>query len=151
MAERERILKASAPASAGFITMTRGEGDPQVFRRSTVRATRPHRGCELIRMLLLYACFVQASRPQHKQEEPQTKGKGQVDWVWCKAEQPAATGTVAPYYSLEVERDVYSREAMRLAHTPCAETGEWPSDHALEGYTLTVTNALLGEREEDDA
>ena len=85
----------------------------------------------------------QASRPKHKQEEPQTKGKGQVDWVWCKAEQPTATdaGGAAPYCTAELERDPYTREAMRLAHTPCAETNEWPSDHALEGYTLTVTKS----------
>mmetsp|Transcript_6009 Transcript_6009/g.14353 ORF Transcript_6009/g.14353 Transcript_6009/m.14353 type:complete len:296 (+) Transcript_6009:11-898(+) len=58
------------------------------------------------------------SRPDHKQGDDQTSGKGKVDWIFVKG------GTV--------EYDDVCVRAVVQSHVACPETFQWPSDHGLE-------------------
>ena len=70
------------------------------------------------------------SRPPHKMTSDQSSGKGKIDYVLVR---PPKGGAVV------FERDEASRRAMALAHGPCDETGQWPSDHDIEAVSLTVS------------
>eukprot|EP01045_Picozoa_sp_COSAG04_P014300 COSAG04_NODE_1062_length_8500_cov_11.838353_3_plen_166_part_00 len=70
------------------------------------------------------------SRPPHKMTSDQSSGKGKIDYVLVRPPKVAA---------VLFERDEASRRAIALAHGPCDETGQWPSDHDIEAVSLTVS------------
>ena len=63
------------------------------------------------------------SRPPHKQDPAQnSSGKGKVDWLFVSG---------AP-----LGHDAATEAAILRSHAPCAETGEWPSDHGIEAVAI---------------
>merc|ERR1712160_101122 len=76
---------------------------------------------------LMRGDWLRFSRPANKQEEGQSSGKGKIDWIFVRPSQQ---------YSLEFVRDPASKTAMEESHRPCAATGEWPSDHGVEAFSV---------------
>mmetsp|Transcript_31644 Transcript_31644/g.58139 ORF Transcript_31644/g.58139 Transcript_31644/m.58139 type:complete len:332 (-) Transcript_31644:10-1005(-) len=77
------------------------------------------------------AGLAQLSRPAHKQAEGQTSGKGKIDYIWVRA---------TPDLDVDLFLDHASRQAVQDSHRECAETGQWPSDHGIEAFSLRVSS-----------
>ena len=73
-------------------------------------------------------------RPPHTLAQDQKSGKGKVDYVLVR---PPKSGSVL------FERDEGSKKAMVLAHGPCEETGQWPSDHDIEALSVTLATSKM--------
>lgn len=70
------------------------------------------------------------SRPPHKQAEDQKSGKGKIDWIFVRGR--------AQQCSVQLFRDEASHRAIIDSHAPCLATGQWPSDHGAEAFSVRV-------------
>ena len=116
---------AADGAPAGSVVLVCGDFNEE-FAASPVAsfATLPRGAAEPV-----------VSRPAHKQDPRLNRsGRGKVDYVFARAVGGAAGG--AP--KLRLERDDASLRALLASHAPCAETGEWPSDHGMEVLSVSV-------------
>eukprot|EP01043_Picozoa_sp_COSAG02_P032141 COSAG02_NODE_2134_length_9720_cov_3.845027_1_plen_956_part_00 len=76
------------------------------------------------------------SRPAHKQDPSQTSGQGKIDFI-------LVSGESVQY----LQRDQQSCAALMSSHCPCKETGEWPTDHGMEAFTIYMYPPLINNTE----
>jgi len=72
----------------------------------------------------------QLSRPPNKQDEGQTSGKGKVDYIWVRER--------TKEFRTDMVCDPLSRRAIIESHRNCDVTGEWPSDHGCEAFSVQL-------------
>ncbi|CAE7837665.1 Calm4, partial [Symbiodinium necroappetens] len=72
----------------------------------------------------------QLSRPPNKQDEGQSSGKGKVDYIWVRER--------TKEFRTDMVCDPLSRRAIIESHRNCDATGEWPSDHGCEAFSVQL-------------
>lgn len=96
-----------------------------------VRCPLPNSSASCYSTLLREDIAQKFSRPPHKQAEDQKSGKGKVDWIFVRASESRC--------DVALFRDEASHSAMMESHKPCEATGQWPSDHGCEAFSVRIT------------
>ncbi|CAE7216648.1 Calm4 [Symbiodinium microadriaticum] len=78
----------------------------------------------------------QLSRPPNKQDEGQSSGKGKVDYIWVRER--------TKEFRTDMVCDPLSRRAIIESHRNCDATGEWPSDHGCEAFSVQLQRGNSG-------
>ncbi|CAE7237444.1 unnamed protein product, partial [Symbiodinium natans] len=76
----------------------------------------------------------QVSRPPNKQEEGQSSGKGKIDYIWVRER--------TKEFQAALVSDPLSRRAIIDSHRSCDVTGDWPSDHGCEAFSVQLRPRL---------
>eukprot|EP00971_Amphidinium_carterae_P015404 304176-Amphidinium_carterae.1 len=63
------------------------------------------------------------------QAEGQTSGKGKIDYIWVRP---------TPDLPIDLFLDDASRQAVYESHRECVQTGQWPSDHGIEAFSVRI-------------